>query len=244
MGDNYNYNTYRHALTECPNNKELLPPRCIIATSAQMISHNMHLQSLTQYTSQLWPGAGRPTMPTFRKDMVLPISANLDVAQGTSNVLSKRYEDNDRLTISATAYPTSLHLSHSTDVPIDLSQPKPSNSSREHNSNSSRLMTLLSRKRNRDASSGKTDIDVHEQTRPLNLSKRACPTNSIIHLTNQPAHQSYVVDMKDAIDNPVQLVQLLNVFEVTGKVKGYINHVSTFQFDLLIKISLNLIFNI
>ncbi|XP_067946737.1 orphan steroid hormone receptor 2-like [Watersipora subatra] len=98
------------------------------------------------------------------------------------------------------------------DTPIDLSKPKSQDSQNDlPKSSETRLSRLLTRKRRSE------DENCCDQARPLNLSTKGCT----VRAWSEPALGD-VVDMKDAVNNPVQLAQILNEQEVAQQVMQYL----------------------
>merc|ERR1719494_602407 len=87
------------------------------------------------------------------------------------------------------------------DCPLDLSKPKQSSNKVKRNSH---LENLLSR--NRRKRSSPPSVQTDGELMPLNLSKRLCADPV------KAAHEmSAVIDLHDAVDNPVELVTLASV---------------------------------
>lgn len=98
------------------------------------------------------------------------------------------------------------------DQPIDLTKPK--------STRGSHLANLLSRKR-KDGFENKSC----DQSNPLNLSKRLCTASSTRHHIDSKRQLDAVIDMHDAIDSPVELVQLYESTQTTLQISEYLNQV-------------------
>lgn len=112
------------------------------------------------------------------------------------------------------------------DCPLDLSKPKQSSNKGKRNSH---LENLLSR--NRRKRSSPPSVQTDGELMPLNLSKRLCADPL------KAAHgMSAVIDLHDAVDNPVELVTLAAVCrkQVSTQISSYLDQVlkKTFSMDL------------
>ena len=125
--------------------------------------------------------------------------------------------------------------SSTTDFPLDLTKPKSSSTSAKGQQRNSHLENLLRRNRRKRSSPSPPQWQQTESLgggsggdmMPLNLSKRLC---SAAESVSEPAAatDATVIDLHDAVDNPVQLVTLAAVCKnnVSAKMSSYLDKVS------------------
>ena len=125
--------------------------------------------------------------------------------------------------------------SSTTDLPLDLTKPKSSSTSAKGQQRNSHLENLLRRNRRKRSSPSPPQWQQTESLgggsggdmMPLNLSKRLCPAAESV---SEPAAatDATVIDLHDAVANPVELVTLAAVCKnnVSAKMSSYLDKVS------------------
>ena len=245
MAENYHYPRFQSPWIQQMDSRELFPHGLLPPSSAQqLLYHNLQLQGLQQTIGRYMTCQTRPTKTsrTFTNSATssplstLSCEESLDVVNTAS---ASGHEAAEFRTLSP-ATPQADHHCHQLlpstqmfDIPMDLSKPKSHSNINKCGSTTShsRLATLLTRKR----SSG--SCSHQEQSKPLNLSKKLCLSSR----PESPSESCNAIDMKDAVDNPVQLVKLINQTRVAEQVTKFLNQVSVSEKSSLKKNWINTI---